>query len=67
MERPAHEPRRLEKLVYGIVIVYLGGGSSKLNKHQFSELIEMIWAFGAEQGVEWSGQSHEAIEYARAK
>ena len=48
-------------------IVYLGGGSSKLTKQQFSEVIEMIWAFGAEHGVEWSGRSHEAIEYARAK
>ena len=48
-------------------VVYLGGGSSKLDKYQFSELIEMIQAFGADKKVVWSQGSWDAIKYARAK
>lgn len=34
--------------------VILGQRTSKLTKSQFAALIELIYAFGAEQGVEWS-------------
>ena len=47
-------------------VVFIGGGSSKLNKTQFAEVIEMIQAFGADHEVRWSGQSRDAIEYARS-
>lgn len=46
-------------------VVFIGGGSSKLNKHQFAEVIESIQAFGAEREVRWSGMSRDAIEYAQ--
>lgn len=35
-------------------IVILGTSTSKMNKLDFSELIELILAFGAEHGVKWS-------------
>lgn len=35
-------------------IVALGVSTSKLNKAQFSELIECIYSVGAERGVVWS-------------
>ena len=35
-------------------VVPLGFKSSRLNKAEFSELIECILAFGAEHGVEWT-------------
>lgn len=35
-------------------IVILGTSTSKMNKAEFSELIEVIYAFGAERGVIWS-------------
>jgi len=46
-------------------VVFIGGGSSKLNKYQFAEVIESIQAFGADHDVKWSGMSRDAIEYAR--
>ena len=46
-------------------VVFLGGGSSRLSVKQFSELIDMMQAFGAEEEVRWSKESKEAIEYAR--
>lgn len=35
-------------------VVILGMSTSKMNKLEFSELIELIYAFGAERGVNWS-------------
>lgn len=35
-------------------VVPLGFKSSRLNKAEFSDLIEAIYAFGAEHGVEWT-------------
>lgn len=34
--------------------VVLGTSTSRMSKQEFSELIELIYAFGAEHGVEWS-------------
>ena len=48
-------------------VVFIGGGSSKLNVRQFCELIESIYAFGSEHGVIWSERSKEAIDYAKAR
>ncbi|WP_373465898.1 NinE family protein [Cronobacter sakazakii] len=32
---------------------------------EFSELLELIYAFGAERGVRWSEDAQEAIEWAK--
>jgi hypothetical protein len=48
-------------------VVFIGGGSSKLNVGQFCELIESIYAFGSENGVVWSEGSKEAIDYAKER
>ncbi len=45
---------RWEPSLDGKGVVHVGFRSSRLNKAQFSELIEAIYAFGAEHGVEWS-------------
>lgn len=44
---------RKEKVVPGINggFVVLGQRTSKMSKREFSELVEMIYAFGAERGV----------------
>jgi len=34
--------------------VNLSTSSSRLSKAQFSDLIELIYKFGAERGVEWT-------------
>lgn len=51
-----------QKVVPGIEggFVVLGQRTSKMNKKDFSELIELIYAFGAQQGVTWSDQTREA-------
>jgi hypothetical protein len=38
----------------GTGFVGLGKSTSKMNKKQFSDLIELIYAFGADKGVIWS-------------
>lgn len=48
-------------------VVFIGGGSSKLNVREFCDLIESIYAFGSEHGVVWSERSKEAVEYAKAR
>jgi hypothetical protein len=45
---------RWEPSLDGQGVVHVGFKSSRLNKAQFSELIEAISAFGAEHGVQWS-------------
>lgn len=42
-------------------IVMVGGRTSKMNKQQFSELLEFIFATGAELGVEWSRKSRDTF------
>lgn len=34
--------------------VMLGSSTSRMSKRQFSDLVELIYAFGTEQGVQWS-------------
>jgi hypothetical protein len=41
--------------------VVLGKPTSKMRKRTFAELIELIYAFGAERGVKWSEKSDDII------
>ena len=47
--------------------VVLGAHTSRMDKAQFSELIEFIYAFGGDQGVEWTqpDQVDEALAWAK--
>ncbi|EOW6669321.1 recombination protein NinB [Cronobacter dublinensis] len=45
--------------------VVLGQSTSKMKVSEFSELLELIYAFGAERGVRWSEDAQEAIEWAK--
>lgn len=45
--------------------VVLGQSTSKMRVSEFSELLELIYAFGAERGVRWSEDAQEAIEWAK--
>lgn len=38
----------------GTGFVALGKSTSQMGKREFSDLIELIYAFGAEKGVKWS-------------
>ncbi len=44
-----------QKAVPGIDggFVVVGGSTSKMTKSEFSDLLELIYSFGAERGVEW--------------
>lgn len=44
--------------------VILGQSTSKMKVSEFKDLIELIYAFGAEQGVDWSEESKLAHEWA---
>lgn len=46
--------------------VNLGQSSSKLSKAEFSDLIELIYKFGAERGVVWTDPKDRAEPMARA-
>ncbi len=43
----------------GTGFVALGMSTSKMSKREFSDLIELAFAFGAEQGVEWDETATE--------
>lgn len=45
--------------------VVLGQSTSRMTVGEMSELIEMMSAFGTEQGVRWSDESRQALEWAR--
>ena len=45
--------------------VVLGQSTSRMTVAEMSELIEMMSAFGTEQGVRWSDESRQALEWAR--
>ena len=49
----------------GSGFVVLGLRTSKMNRKEFTDLIDFIYAFGASQGVEWSERSKDA--YAETK
>ena len=55
---------RKQKIVPGLDggLVALGVSTSKLPKEDLSELIESIYAYGAEQGVQWSEPALKAYE-----
>lgn len=44
----------------GQSVVNTGYRSSRLNKTQMSDMIEAMYAFGAEHGVRWSNQKEDA-------
>lgn len=45
--------------------VVLGQSTSKMRVGEFSELIELIHAFGAERNVKWSDEAAQALEWAK--
>lgn len=47
---------RRQRMVPGIDggMVYLGEPTSGMSKQEMADMIDMIYAFGAERGVEWS-------------
>lgn len=45
--------------------VVLGQSTSKMRVSEFSELIELIHAFGAERNVMWSDEASQALEWAK--
>lgn len=46
--------------IEGSGFVILGQRTSRMSKRQFAELIELIYAFGAERGVIWSDERRAA-------
>lgn len=50
-----------QKVVPGLDggFVVCGGSTSKMTKKEFSDLIELMYAFGAQQNVQWSDESRE--------
>lgn len=49
-----NQEMRLVPNVAGTGFINLGRSSSKLTKQEFSDLIELVRAFGSERGVVWS-------------
>ena len=45
--------------------VVLGTSTSRMTKQEFSELVELAYAFGTEQGVEWSEPAQRTIHQSR--
>ena len=56
-----------QKVVPGIDggFVVFGGSTSKMDKKQFTDLMHLIDAFGAEKGVVWSDPAIKAMEQYR--
>lgn len=50
---------RLSASMYGEAVVPLGRSSSRLSKAEMSDLIELLYKFGAERGVKWSEPINE--------
>lgn len=55
-----NQEMRLVPNVAGTGFINLGRSSSKLTKQEFSDLLELIRAFGSERGVKWSDEHSEA-------
>lgn len=57
-----------QKVVPGLDggFVVCGQRTSKMGKREFSELIELIYAFGAQQNVKWSEPSEPTYQHQRA-
>ena len=45
--------------IHGTGFVVLGQSTSAMNKREFCDLINLIHAFGAEHGVQWSDSANE--------
>lgn len=61
--------RREQRMAQGIDggLVILGARTSKMNKSEFADLIELIYSHGAEHGVHWSEPAKQAFaEYREA-
>lgn len=58
-----------QKVVPGLdgEFVVVGGGSSKLTVGEFSQLIELIYAFGSERDVVWSEPAKDAYEWLQGR
>jgi len=54
LRREAHEKLRIVPNTDGTGFVNLSTSSSDLSKEEMTALIEIIFAFGAQHGVEWS-------------
>jgi len=56
-----------QKVVPGINggFVVLGLSTSRMSKREFSDLIELMYAFGAEHRVEWSDSAERVLEQVR--
>lgn len=48
----------------GTGFIAVGGRTSKMGKKMFSEMIELIYAFGSEHGVVWSEPDSYSEKYA---
>ena len=48
----------------GTGFIAVGGRTSKMSKKMFSEMIELIYAFGSEHGVVWSDTDRYSGRYA---
>ena len=61
--------RKHQRVAAGIEggFVLLGARTSKMSKATFSELIELIYAFGSERDVVWSEPAKKAYEELRRK
>lgn len=60
---------RQQRAVPGIEggFVVLGTSTSRMDKRTFSDLIELIYAFGAEHGVVWSEKAEAAYQKNRRR
>lgn len=59
MAEAGFEPR-FEPALNGKGVIPIGYKSSRLNKAEFSDLIEAIYAYGAEHGVVWTEPKERA-------
>ena len=55
-----NQEMRLVPNVAGTGFINLGRSSSKLTRQEFSDLIELVRAFGSERGVVWSDDQRAA-------
>jgi len=60
LRREAHEQLRIVPNTDGTGFVNLSTSSSDLSKDEMTNLIEIIFAFGAQHGVEWSDPKGQA-------
>lgn len=60
MEACGHKPRVVPSLS-GDGVVITGYKSSRLSVGQMSELIEYLFAYGAEKGVQWSNERSDDV------